>query len=139
MKLVEGNSKNELPTSLKGIVSCLEKLHKTCDSIYDDIQRLLLTPKFYNHEVNEDGVIKYIRDFDIGKYFRDKSILDPAIYLTCNCLKENCLNYPKKVSEFQKNLLKIKKNFLVTKNFFLTLMKKIIYSITKNFFCRLAP
>ena len=27
--------KNEVPILLKGIVSCLKELHKTCDSIYN--------------------------------------------------------------------------------------------------------
>ena len=65
--------KNEVPTSLKGIVSCLKELHITCDSIYDNIQTLLLTPKFYNHEVNEDDIIEYVRDF--STYFRAKVFL----------------------------------------------------------------
>ena len=38
--------KNEAPTSLKDIFSCLKELHKTCDSMYDDIQTLLLIPVF---------------------------------------------------------------------------------------------
>ena len=133
--------KNVVLKSLKAIVSCLKELHKTCDSIYDDVQTFLLTSKFYNHEVNEDDIIEYVRDFDIGKYFRDESILDPAIYQTCvDRSKENCLNYPQKICEFKKkHCLRSKKIFSVTKKVFLTLLKKIIYSITKNFFCRSAP
>ena len=101
--MIERNTKKEVPTSLKGIASCLKELHKTCDSLYDDIHTLLLTPKFYNHEVNEGDIIEYIRDFDIGKYFRYEGILDPTIYQTCvNRLKENCLNNPKKIREFIK-------------------------------------
>ena len=67
----------------------------------------MFTPKFYNREVNEDDIIEYTRDFDIGRYFRDESILDSAIYQTCvNRLKENCLKYQKKIRAFQKICLK---------------------------------
>ena len=69
-------------------------------------------------------MIEYIRDFDIDKYFRDKIILDPAIYQTCNCLKENCLNYQKKICEFQKNLLKIKEKFPRNNKIFFELDEK---------------
>ena len=73
--------------------------------IMDDIQTLLLTPNFYKHELNEDDIIEYIRDFDIGKCFRDESILDPAIYQTCvDRSKENCYNYPKKIREFKRKI-----------------------------------
>ena len=71
----------------------------------DDIQTLLLTPNFYKHELNEDDIIEYIRDFDIGKCFRDEGILDPAIYQTCvDRSKENCYNYPKKIREFKRKI-----------------------------------
>ena len=97
-----------------------KKLHKTCDSIFDDVQALLLTPKFYGRKVNENYIIEYIKNFDISKYFRGKIILCPAVYQTCNRLKENYLNYPKLSVNFKKVCLRSKKSFPVTKknNFF---------------------
>ena len=136
--MLKVTEKNEVPTSLKGIVSCLKELHKTCVSIYDNIKTILLTPKLYNRQVNEDDIIEYIRDFDIGKYFQDESVLDSAIYQTCKRIKENSFNYPKKINEFNKNLLTIKKNFLVTKKIFDLDEQNNLFNI-ENFFCHLAP
>ena len=139
-KLVESNTKKWGLNIVKSYGFLFKKLHKTCDSKYDDVQTLLLAPKFYNREVNENDKIEYIKNSNIGKYFTGKIILCPAIYQTCNRLKENNLNYPKMSVNFKKVCLRSNKSLPVTKkkNFFLTLMKKIIYSITKNFFCGFA-
>ena len=78
-------------------------------------------------------MIEYIKDFYIAKYFGDKSILDSAIYQTCNRFYKNCLNYQKKICEVQKNLLKIKTKF------FGKLDEKNKLLNNEKFSCRLAP
>ena len=129
-------TQNEVPTLLTETGFCLKELHKTCDSINDDIQTLLLYSKF-NKDLDE--IVKYLKDYSIIKYLREEDCYDPNIYRTCGLLKKNYINYQKKVCEFHKKLLEIKNKFPCLKKIFLTLIKKIIYLIKKIFFFRLAP
>ena len=107
-------TQNEVPTLLAETALCLKELHKICDPIYKDVQTLLWSAQF--NDIDE--LIKYLRDYNISKYLRDKKCFDPVIYHTCDRLKKSCLNYPPKIHEFQKNLLDVKKKFPGNKNFF---------------------
>ena len=74
--------------------------------MYDDIQTLLLYSKF-NKDLDE--IVKYLKDYSIIKYLREEDCYDPNIYRTCGLLKKNCINYPKKVCEFQKKTIRDQK------------------------------
>ena len=116
-----GTTQNEFPTLLAETASCLKKLHKICDHIYKDIQTLLFSAQFNDL----DEIIKYSRDKDeLIKYLRDKDYFDPVIYHSCSRLKKNSLNYQKRIHEFQKNLLDIKKKFPGNKKIFFDLDEK---------------
>ena len=79
-------TQNEVPTLLAETAYCLKELHKTCDSMYDDIQTLLSYSKF-NKDLDE--IVKYLKDYSIIKYLREEDCYDPNIYCTCSHLKKN--------------------------------------------------
>ena len=109
-------TQNEFPLPLlQETVSCLKKLHNICDPILDGIWTLLFVEQFDD----KDKIIKYLEGNEdkLGKYLRDNERYF-VIYNICCHLKKNCLSYPQKIHEFQKNCYKSKKNLLVTKKIF---------------------
>ena len=76
----------------------LEELHEICNHMSQDIQTLL-------------GSIRFGDLYEIVKYLMNNDYF----YLDINCiserLKKNSFNYPKKIREFHKTLLEIKKKF----------------------------
>ena len=81
-------TQNELPTLLAETAYCLKELHKTSDSMYDDIQTLLSYSKF-NKDLDE--IAKYLKDYSIIKCLREEGCYDPNIYRTCSHLKKKKL------------------------------------------------
>ena len=87
-------TQNEVPTLLAESAYCLKELHKTCTSMYDDIQTLMLCSKF---NIDLDEIVKYFKNYSIIKYLRAEDCYDPNIYRTCSCLEKGCMNYKKKI------------------------------------------
>ena len=129
-------TQNKFPLPLlQETVSCLKKLHKTCDPILHGIWTLLFVEQFDEKdkiikylEGNEDKLQKYLE-----KYLRDNERYF-VIYNVCCHLKKYCLSYPKKYVNFKKICYKSKKNFLVTKKFFDLAKKNNLFN-KKIFFC----
>ena len=95
-----GTTQNEVPMLLAETAYCLKELHKTCDSMYDDMQTLLSYSKF-NQDLDE--IVKYIKVYNIIKYLREEDCYDPNIYRTCSRLKKYLLIIQKKSVNFKKN------------------------------------
>ena len=76
----------------------LEELHEICNHMSEDTQTLL-------------GSIRFGDLYEIVEYLMNNDYF----YLDINCiserLKKNSFNYPKKIREFHKTLLEIKKKF----------------------------
>ena len=118
----------EVPTLLLETNFCLQDLHEICDHMSEDVQTLLGSARFGNLD-------------EIVEYLMNKDYFYPDINYICERLKKHSLSYPKKVCEFQKNLLEIKKEFPERQknNNNWILIKNITCLIKENFSCCLAP